>query len=696
MDGPSDSLRQRLVRLGVSETAVQTAARRHLAAIARDLPPFDSAFVDACLRDQLLTRWQADVLCSSRPGRVFFGPFVLRSRRLQDGPRTSYEATHTETGGRCEVTILEDALHALPTLQTLAGSAKRKRSAAVTISGADQVDGRVVLVAPATEGPTLAELLIRRGRLAPAEVATIAHGLLAGLRDLHATGDVHGNVRTSTVRLAPGSQPVRLMLPGVQPCVAPIVVYRAGLPLASCENVPPERIGTQRPADVASDLFGVGCVLWELLAGRSPFPPNGSLGRLRAQLQCSPPPLADFAGDVPPSLASLVAACLKRDPADRPATAAEALAMIARTPSQTVAVRAASKRPRSKLATGLYGTAAMLTLAVGTLAMQSRLDLISPLQPSVSQAAEVATTGLPGDALTLRPLPPPSADGRIDLPPGRYAASEIAWGGPLVVAGQGDVVLEVDGSWNAVAESITLRGITLEAKAAVGPVLTAQSQNFTADGVTVEAGSRRVAMSWQPLDGGDVSGRVVTMTHCRLSAATAAIALEQPARMVRMSDCVVDAASVLLWSHDWPRREAGVQLTHCLVRRARSVVAATGAVASSAQRLAVLADHCVFDPVVTDAQGGVAVVRIGDVAELAEVRRRVAVEVVGSVSRRVWSRVACAGVPVRDDDRLPIPVGELWIVGDQLDDAAASLPADVMPGIRPRQTTAAEDRRPAA
>ena len=72
MEQPSDALASRLGRLGISPQAAGAAMRRHLGAIARDLPIFDSAIVDACLRDGRLIStplWWYPRLLSATPAQ---------------------------------------------------------------------------------------------------------------------------------------------------------------------------------------------------------------------------------------------------------------------------------------------------------------------------------------------------------------------------------------------------------------------------------------------------------------------------------------------------------------------------------------------------------------------------------------------------------------------------------------------------
>lgn len=717
MNDPTAGLQARLARLGVSETAWRAAARRHLSRIARDLPAFDSAWIDACARAGHLTRWQAETLCGPSPDAVFLGPFVLRSLLARDHRTATYEAEADATldgassakraskrTSRCELIVLDGLAHPDRTLKTLRPSfvAASNRSRRVAWIRDGQVAGRsLVLASSAVPGPTLRQVLTRRGRLPAAEVAAIAADLLAGLGELHRMGRAHGEVRLDRIRLrADASRGDRggvcLMQPGVRSAVQPTIAYRAGLPLADCEAIAPERIGTHREADAAGDLFGLGCVLWELLAGRSPYPQAGPLERLRAQAESRPPSLDEYVVGVPRALAALIESCLAADPNDRPATSTTAVATLGRLRREMPRAGASSTRRPVRAAT--LGTAALVAVAAGWVTMQPRLSgdmtqrFAAWATPDRAAAAVideridfVDTINFVDAQDGAQPLPAPNADGTVALPAGQFLASEIAWGGPLQVVGASDtgetVVVVPAGGWNLIAESVTLQNVRVEwtdgTSASGAAMVTVQSQTLRLVGCDVDATGSAAAIAWTPLDAADASGRTIEAVDGRLAADGAALVLHGPARRIALNNTAVEAGRALaVWRHRWPSRDTAVDLTHCTLRRLATVVAVDGEPTSRGQRVRVRLRATVLDP-----QTRGAVVMLGDVAQLADARRRVAVEADGCVTSRRIASVACAGVEPREADWLPLPQGELTLVGDELDDAAAPLAVDEWPGV---------------
>ena len=97
-------------------------------------------------------------------------------------------------------------------------------------------------------------------------------------------------------------------------------VTRDGLVVGTARYLAPEQVGA-RPVDGRTDVYAVGCVLHELLAGQPPFVRETDLATAMAHLTEPPPSLSSLGVAVSPALERLVLACLAKDPADRPASA---------------------------------------------------------------------------------------------------------------------------------------------------------------------------------------------------------------------------------------------------------------------------------------------------------------------------------------------------------------------------------------
>ena len=83
-----------------------------------------------------------------------------------------------------------------------------------------------------------------------------------------------------------------------------------------------------RPSIGRADIFALGAVLYEMLAGRRPFKGDSTLGTLDAVLTLQPPDLSDVNPEVPPALSHIVRRCLAKSPDDRFATAADVVSAL--------------------------------------------------------------------------------------------------------------------------------------------------------------------------------------------------------------------------------------------------------------------------------------------------------------------------------------------------------------------------------
>ncbi len=178
------------------------------------------------------------------------------------------------------------------------------------------------------EGEPLAERL-RRGPLSVAEMLPIGLGILAALQALHARGIVHRDLKPSNVFLTPHG--VKLLDFGLarpadpevaQPLASADALTRTGMLVGTPRYMAPEQV-TGEGLDARSDLFALGAILFEMLAGRPAFDGRNAVEILHATLYEQPPALTGS-----PAVAAadrVIRRALAKRPAERPASA-EAMA----------------------------------------------------------------------------------------------------------------------------------------------------------------------------------------------------------------------------------------------------------------------------------------------------------------------------------------------------------------------------------
>jgi serine/threonine protein kinase len=182
------------------------------------------------------------------------------------------------------------------------------------------------LVFEYVEGPTLDDALATDGPFHPVDVVLAGMQLAAALGHLHGRGLAHLDVKPGNVVLREG-RPVLIDLGLARPVgEAPAGRHRRGSP----PWMAPEQIRRQ-PASPSMDLFALGAVLFELATGTQAFDPadDGPAARRWPQLTGPPPPPSSRNPEVPAALDRAVATLLTPGPGDRPATAGQALALLA-------------------------------------------------------------------------------------------------------------------------------------------------------------------------------------------------------------------------------------------------------------------------------------------------------------------------------------------------------------------------------
>lgn len=247
-------------------------------------------------------------------------------------------------------------------------TAKLRHANVVSLFDSGESDGFTYFVMPYIVGETLRDRLAVQGALSLPEVMRIVCAILAGLEHAHAAGIVHRDVKPSNVMLA--GDDVLLADFGIARLLDAVETERteSGVVLGTPQYMSPEQADGVSDAGVASDIYSVGCVLYELLTGE------------RSRRIASRTLISVTAVDVtqqqariaamPPAIATVVAKAMASDPLQRYGSAAEFSAALARaaelkTLSSGVPFKARSRGSARKWAAGLIaaGIAAFVAVA---------------------------------------------------------------------------------------------------------------------------------------------------------------------------------------------------------------------------------------------------------------------------------------------------------------------------------------------
>ena len=184
--------------------------------------------------------------------------------------------------------------------------------------------GRLYYVMPYVAGESLRERLRRNGPLPIEEARQLAREVASALAFAHAAGVVHRDIK-----------PENILLSGGHAVVADFGIARAleaagaeslthgGIVVGTPAYMSPEQATGDYPVDGRSDVYSLGCVLYEMLAGVPPFEGRTVQAVLTAHLTDAPPRLRALRREVPRALEGTVARALAKVPGDRFASAAE-------------------------------------------------------------------------------------------------------------------------------------------------------------------------------------------------------------------------------------------------------------------------------------------------------------------------------------------------------------------------------------
>ncbi|MEU9475482.1 protein kinase [Streptomyces sp. NPDC048191] len=188
--------------------------------------------------------------------------------------------------------------------------------------------GRPHLVMELVDGWNLAQERSLRGALDPAEAAAITAQAAAGLCAAHRRGVVHRDVKPANVMLTPDRM-VKITDFGIARFAeeAASGLTATGKIIGTADYLAPER-ALGRPAQPASDVYSLGCVLYELLTGRPPFSGATSLAVVQQHVSATPAPPDRLRAGIPQPLSDYVLHMLAKDPDHRP-TAEQAAAWLA-------------------------------------------------------------------------------------------------------------------------------------------------------------------------------------------------------------------------------------------------------------------------------------------------------------------------------------------------------------------------------
>jgi len=289
------------------------------------------------------------------------GPYRLVREIGSGGMGVVYEAEDTRLRRRVAIKLLPPECSRDPAAKERFLREARAASALddpniCTVHDIGECDGQLYIVMAFYEGETLKERLAR-GPLPVAEARQVAVQVTQALMRAHETGIVHRDIKPANVMLTRRCE-VKVLDFGIAKIKGDATLTRAGNSPGTPAYMSPEH-ARGGPVDGRSDLWAVGVLLYEMLAGRRPFPGEDGRAVLAMIQGRDPEPLDRLRPEVPAALARTVARALAKEPARRHQSAEELLQELEKVPR-------APAMPKSLRRAGLLagGLAAALLLAL--------------------------------------------------------------------------------------------------------------------------------------------------------------------------------------------------------------------------------------------------------------------------------------------------------------------------------------------
>lgn len=253
-----------------------------------------------------------------------FGRYTVIERLGEGAMGTVYRAVRD--GGAAPVALklvkrehAEDGVYRRRFLHEARAASEVSHPHLVDVVDAGEVDGRQFLAMRLITGRPLDELVRAGELLEPPAAARVAVQIGDALDALHAKGVIHRDVKAANILLqADGSAALTDF--GLAKGAGYAGLTAVGQIVGTIEYLAPERIIGQE-ASPASDLYALGCVIYESLVGTTPFGGKGPMGTAFGHLEEAPPDPRRARADLPPRFGDMLLVALAKDPAERPATA---------------------------------------------------------------------------------------------------------------------------------------------------------------------------------------------------------------------------------------------------------------------------------------------------------------------------------------------------------------------------------------
>ena len=189
----------------------------------------------------------------------------------------------------------------------------------IPIHHAGEEDGLLFLTMRYVDGADLARVVAAQTRLEPVRAARLIAQVGAALDAAHASGVVHRDVKPANVMLEGEGEAEHALLTDfglTKLLYSDTKVTQTGAVIGTFDYTAPEQLD-EREVDARTDVYALGCVLFQALTGRVPYPRDRLAAKLFAHFEAPPPSVTALVPEAPAGLDAVINQALAKDPADR-------------------------------------------------------------------------------------------------------------------------------------------------------------------------------------------------------------------------------------------------------------------------------------------------------------------------------------------------------------------------------------------
>src|SRR5580658_9707783 len=260
------------------------------------------------------------------PGAVFANRYEIIKTLGEGGMGAVYKARDVELEREVALKVVRPELSNNPEImqrfkQELILARQVTDRNIIRIFDLGEAEGIKFITMEYVEGQNLHQMLKERGKLEVAEAVDVMEQTTAGLAAAHREGIIHRDLKPGNIMRDVNGRVV-VMDFGLARTISGDGMTRTGAMLGTMEYMSPEQ-AHGKDLKASSDVFTVGLILYELVAGVTPFQAESAIASLLMRSQQRAVPLSDVDKNIPGKLSNIVAKCLEKEPANRYQSAQE-------------------------------------------------------------------------------------------------------------------------------------------------------------------------------------------------------------------------------------------------------------------------------------------------------------------------------------------------------------------------------------